>query len=200
MDRQDNTLSERQIMRRERIRNAFFDATISLILEKGYDRVSVSEIARYADYGRSTFYLYFADKEAIVWEILRLYMEQIDASIQARIAHLESPLRELVSWRIIFENVENQRDFFLQLDGELSRRLRQMQKGYLINVFEAQLREQRYSLLNEMPVEIGARFIVGGLLEVLEYYLEHQDMGTPSEMAGYVFRMVYRQEPPEIPA
>ena len=44
--------------------------TVLWLLEQGYDAVTVADIATRADYGRSTFYLYFQDKEAVVFIFL----------------------------------------------------------------------------------------------------------------------------------
>ena len=46
-----------------RTRRALREAMLSLILEKGYDSVTVDEIADRADVSRSTFYLHYRDKK-----------------------------------------------------------------------------------------------------------------------------------------
>lgn len=184
-------------LRKQRIRQAFFEAAITLIFEKGYDAVSVSEICQLADYGRSTFYLHFKDKEDLFWTILKHNRELMDKQILDEVKTLESPQREWTAWYRIFQSVPLQREFYLRLDGELSLRLRRWQKEHLLTVFEAQLREGIYSLLlDDIPPEIAARFITGALLEVLEYWLIQPDLGDPETMARHFFRLVFRQEPP----
>ncbi len=42
------------------------DSLVSLILERGWDEVSVIDVCDHADIGRSTFYLHFADKEDLL--------------------------------------------------------------------------------------------------------------------------------------
>ncbi|MGB7341247.1 MAG: TetR/AcrR family transcriptional regulator [Phototrophicaceae bacterium] len=180
---------------KQRIRQRFFEVAIDLILEQGYDAITVSEICRRADYGRSTFYLHFADKEALFWAILEHNLRVSDAQILDAIRPLASPQREWVAWKLIFESVPFQRVFYRQLNGDLSRRLRQWQREHLITTFEAQLREGIYSLLLDVPPEIGARFITGALLEVLEYWLYHPEAGDTETMARYFFTLVFRQEP-----
>ncbi len=51
------------------------NALISLVLEKGYDTVTIEEITDRADLGRTTFYLHFRDKE-------ELLMNAIDTMIE----------------------------------------------------------------------------------------------------------------------
>ena len=180
----------------EETRMAFLQAALNLILEKGYDDVTVADIVKRADYGRSTFYLYFKDKEDLVWEILQHHARVLDEQILDAVSHLPSPMREWRAWLMIFTDIDKQREVFLKLNGEMSRRLRQMQKDNLNEVFERQLKNNDYSLLTDVPPEITARFIVGGQLEILEYWLSHPEMGDAETMARYFYRLVFRQDPP----
>lgn len=190
------TMSRHQ-RRSAQIRLDFLNAAAELIMERGYDDVTVTEIAQRADYGRSTFYLHFQDKEDLVWQMLQHHMYLLDQRIRASVAQMESPLREWRAWQIIFAEIDQKRAFFLRLDGEMSRRLRQQQKDFLILGFEQQLREGHFSLLLDVPPDLGSRFVVGALLEMLDYWLDHPERGSAKEMAGYLFQMVFRQSPPE---
>ena len=186
---------KRHEQRKDQIRLAFLNAGIKLIMTQGYDAVSVAEIARLADYGRSTFYLYFKDKEALVWEMLAYQMQTLDERVKDSVQHLPTPLREWRAWQVIFYAIDQQRQFFVQMDGEFSRRLRQMQKDYLNEVFAEQLRKGEYSLGLDVPPEVAARFIVGAQIEILEYWLTHPQAGDPEQMAAYFFQLVFRQHP-----
>jgi hypothetical protein len=45
-----------------------------------------------------------------------------------------------------------------------------------------------------VPPEIGARFVVGALLEILEYWLWHPEAGDAVTMTEYFFRLIFRRE------
>ncbi|MBV8146062.1 MAG: TetR/AcrR family transcriptional regulator [Gammaproteobacteria bacterium] len=57
--------------RSERTRRALLSAFIELVLARGYEAVTVGDIAARAKVGRSTFYLHYAGKEALLRESLR---------------------------------------------------------------------------------------------------------------------------------
>ena len=178
----------------ERTRRAFLNAAAELIMERGYDGVSVADITRRADYGRSTFYLHYADKDALAWDMVRYHMQLLDERIAARIEGMESPARLWHAWHIIFAEVDAQRPFYLKLYSPSSR-LWQIQKVYLNEHFGQQLRDGYYSLHNEaVPPEIGARFVVGALLEIAEYWLQHPEVGDAVTMTNHLFRLVFRRE------
>ena len=51
----------------QRTRRMLLDSLITLILEKGYEAVSVQEIIDQANVGRSTFYAHFENKEQLLF-------------------------------------------------------------------------------------------------------------------------------------
>lgn len=60
-------MSDRRV---RRSRRAIQQALVELVLEKGYDAVTVTEIIDRADVGRSTFYAHFTDKQAVLFSNL----------------------------------------------------------------------------------------------------------------------------------
>ena len=177
---------------------ALFNATYELILEKGYDAVTIAEIARRADYGRSTFYLHFQDKADVVWKMIEAHAQILDEQLIDLVGHLEFPLREWRAWQLIFMSIDQQRLFFQQLDSDFSWRLRQRQKALVIENYQKHLKAGFYSLDTDVPIAISARFITGGLVEILDYWLDHPDAGTPDEMTDMFFQLVFRQLPPNM--
>src|SRR5690606_1360651 len=111
----------------------------------------------------------------------------VDAQIESVIHDLESPEREWQAWRIIFVEIDRARLFFSSLNGDLSRRLRQWHREYLVASFEQQLRDGYYSLLMDVPPDIGSRFVVATLVELAEYWLQHPEIGDSETMAKYMY-------------
>jgi AcrR family transcriptional regulator len=62
-----------------RTRHQLRDALVALILERGWEKVSVLDVCARADIGRSTFYTHFADKE----ELLLSGFDELHASLDA---------------------------------------------------------------------------------------------------------------------
>ena len=60
-------MESRKVDRRiQRTRQLLDDALIELILEKGYDKITVQNIVDQANAGRSTFYSHFLDKDDLM--------------------------------------------------------------------------------------------------------------------------------------
>jgi AcrR family transcriptional regulator len=53
--------------KQQRVRQAIVDAALALFAERGFDEVTVSDIAERAEVGRSTFFRYFGDKQEVLF-------------------------------------------------------------------------------------------------------------------------------------
>ena len=60
-------MSEKPVDRRiQKTRSLLFDALIALIIEKGYENITIQDIIDRANVGRSTFYSHFENKEQLL--------------------------------------------------------------------------------------------------------------------------------------
>jgi AcrR family transcriptional regulator len=62
--------SDRNVRKKEKRRNEIINAAETLFFFKGYENVSLDEIAGKVDLGRSTLYLYFENKEELFFSIV----------------------------------------------------------------------------------------------------------------------------------
>lgn len=66
-----------------RTKTALRVALLELIARRGYERVSVKDLAARANVGRATFYMHYADKEAVLRENMQALADQIRAEARA---------------------------------------------------------------------------------------------------------------------
>jgi len=70
--------------KQQRVRDAIIEAALDLFAEQGFDRVTVADIARRAEVGRTTFFRYFRDKQEVLFprdaELLDLLVSGCDAA------------------------------------------------------------------------------------------------------------------------
>jgi AcrR family transcriptional regulator len=181
---------------KERTRRAFVQAAISLIIERGYDAVTVTDIAEQAGYGRGTFYLHFENKEDVVWSILRRYFENLNMRIAASLDDASGPRQAYQSWLNMFENAGQLAQFFRLLDGSTAQTLRRRQRDYLVELTGENLRLGLYPPLDDLPPAFAARFLVGATIELLEWWVIDRPDLTAGQMAALMYRMVFHEEPP----
>jgi AcrR family transcriptional regulator len=80
--------------KKEQTRRAIADAAKRLFLERGFDQVSVAQVARAADVSEQTVFNYFPTKEDLVYERMDTFEQELLAAVRDRPAG-ETPLRAL---------------------------------------------------------------------------------------------------------
>src|SRR5438445_4179235 len=106
------TLPRRQRERLQR-RLDIFRAAERVFANKNYHEASIEEIARAAEYGTGTVYLYFKDKEALYIELFEEKVGELYAHVRDRVGDEEHPvaaLGRLIQARMEF--FERNRAFF----------------------------------------------------------------------------------------
>lgn len=109
--------TNRSIRRTKRIFKLHF---VSLIREKGYKNVTVTDIVERADYNRSTFYLYFKDKEDLTEELVSEILEELHYSFHKPFEDVEDIKynRILPSSNTFFQHLYNYKNFYSLLTIE----------------------------------------------------------------------------------
>lgn len=193
---------ERKTDRRvSRTRRLLRDALFALILEKGFDAVTVEEITNRADLGRTTFYLHYRDKEDLLLESIG---ELVDDLIE-QMAHLPAAQWQLdfgdpnftPSPAIVlpFQHVaENARLYRVILRGEgtysVSRRLREIIVQASNEMLHVLLEKERLAAMHpQVPMDVFLNFLAGAWLGLITWWLENDMPYPPAEMA-MMFQMI----------
>jgi len=70
--------------RRLQTRQRLIQTALQLVLEKGYNAISIQDITDRADLGRGTFYIHFKDKEDVVWAAFRDLYQALEQEAHQR--------------------------------------------------------------------------------------------------------------------
>jgi AcrR family transcriptional regulator len=178
--------------RRRRTVAQLKQATLELLLENGYDAISIQEITDRADLGRGTFYIYFHSKEEIVWSIIEEGFSRTtqDALLSAKDNVPEWP--EYFSYVNIFNHAQQNRDLYLvMLGGQGSSMLTKRVQDYLAADIIAD--NQRYGIYKSgtVPPQVFAQILTGALFRMLVWWLETPNAYTPQDMASMLASVIY---------
>jgi AcrR family transcriptional regulator len=175
-----------------RTRELLRGALLSLIQEKGYDRITVQDIIDRADVGRSTFYAHYRDKD----ELLRSGFEDIHAALVAEMDASAASAKGafLQPMIVLFEHVGRHRHLWSSLTrkggADLITRIVRTSADELVRAhFRVQLPDldpgtARY--------EFAAAFVVGALMGVLVSWLDSDSQATAQEVHGEFRRLATR--------
>lgn len=159
-----------------RTRFALAHALMTLIIEKGYDAVTVQDIIDRADVGRSTFYAHFRHKD----DLLQFNIGNLRSWLTAA-SHDERPKRPFAFSLPLLQHVEGQHELYRALT---SRRggaaVLQWFSEMATELVRDDLRDQ--PLPPHVPLDEVAAFIAGGFLALMTAWLEGGSTRRPEQV------------------
>jgi AcrR family transcriptional regulator len=179
-------------------RYLLIQATLQLILEKGYDAISIQDITDRADLGRGTFYLHFKDKEDLVWSAFRELYQKLEQEAHQQLDR-RTPQVEYYGLLNIFHHAEKNRDLYrVMFGGQGSAALTARVQDYLAEAFTFDIRNtlEPPEIDFHIPHEIEAQMLAGLISRLLFWWLETPNSYTPVDMAGMTYKVLYRKNPP----
>jgi AcrR family transcriptional regulator len=188
--------------RTSRTRRQLRDSLLSLVLEKGYDTVTVEEITARADLGRTTFYLHYRDKEELLLESIDSMVDgmvemfsQLPLSAWKPGLHPEQALHTPIQF--IFEHAASHADLYrIILRGEgrsqATERLREIIVRAANRFLEVRLARERPEIHPVIPLEVFANYFAGSLLGIVTWWLEN-NLPYPPEQMAEMFEMMFFQ-------
>jgi AcrR family transcriptional regulator len=152
------------------------EAFIALILEKGYNAVTIRDVARRAGVGRSTFYTHFGDLE----ELLRSHG---DRKWLRRFQPPGEPAQPFAFVLPFLEHAAEQRRFLRALVGNKGGAA--IHKHFKEALLDLVREEVDRFLPRETPPkrEAATRFVAGAFYELLNWWLDSRSGLTPEALA-----------------
>ena len=157
------------------------EALIALVLDRGYEAITVQDILDRADVGRSTFYAHFRDKEALLLSCFDDLREELSRDLDAMTpgARPDDPGQPSI---VMFSHAYRHRRVYRALCG---RRGGTVVYRHLHTLIATALRTHLGPHLNgsPIPVDVVAEFYTAGLLGVLTWWIDQDFAHGPAHVA-----------------
>lgn len=166
-------------------RKALKHALTDLILEKGYEAVTVQDVIDRADVGRSTFYAHFIDKDDLLMAIF---------------ADLEEPGPDIARWKPddpafgwtleLFRHFGSGKRLFKAVAGSQSGALaRRETTQWLEKLAHAELsRLKSARKLDPFRLQTVVSFLVGTFIGFMDWWVREENERLPAETVDHAFR------------
>ena len=195
-------LSRRQRDRLRR-RTDILQAAEHVFAGKGFHQASIEEIARAAEYGTGTVYLYFKDKEALYVELFEEKVRELIESIQPGSSAKKHPLqalKQLIHARM--EYFDRNRAFFqiyvregMNLGWSKHERwkgIRRLYESYLELLAELIRAAQRQQLLRKSDARQFAVALSGMMIQLTQDWLQSKGDQPLTEQSDFVLELFLR--------
>jgi AcrR family transcriptional regulator len=181
---QSSNKSEDRRIRRTRDRLSW--SLIELIQEKGFDDVTVQDVAARAEVGRSTFYSHFRDKDDVFLQHFIGFMQMVGAGLQwsEALRAYRLPLRG------VCEHMQAMRSLYDALV-----RARQVDHMFKIGrIVLAESIEKRIGddgrYLHGVSAALLAQHLANSFMNLLMWWMDHHCPCTPQELDDQFHRLV----------
>jgi AcrR family transcriptional regulator len=182
-------MTKRPDRRKPRTRRLLRDALIALILEKGYDAVTVQDITDRANLGRATFYLHFENgKDQLLMSSLREMFDDLKARITSPSSDIS--LGDMAMRMIPFQHAFEYRDLYrvtlLSQHGTAAivNGIREYLAGSLRERIDVAIGDNQPLV----PLDVLANYLAGAMISLISWWLKQDSNYTAEQMAD-----MYRQ-------
>lgn len=178
---------EKTDRRIQRTRQLIHEAMMALILEKGYEKITIQDILDRANIGRSTFYAHYRDKEDLLLRGIAeiAYGEEVGGVVQEESRH-HAPQDGgfLMDTTHMFTHVKrNQLLHKVMTRKSKENPILEQGTAFLYANTKAQLQQ----LVEEgqkpsVPIAVLAQFLTGGLMALIRWWVANDVAYSPEEM------------------
>jgi AcrR family transcriptional regulator len=170
------------------------DALVELILEKGYENVSIKDITDRADVAYVTFYRHYKDKDELLMQRLKESLTELITHIEASAQQTQETFSAIHDGLVIFAHAQKNSSLYRTLlsnrEGHQgSSRVRKYTQDVIASVF---LRDciPLHDNSHIVPAEISANHIASSLLSLIEWWLEHDMPYSVDRMAEIYDKLI----------
>jgi AcrR family transcriptional regulator len=157
-----------------RTRRQLRDALVSLVIERGWDEVTLTDVCERADLGRSTLYVHFADKENLLLSGFR----ELEASLES--VQRGAPGTFAFARELLAHTQGNLQLFRALVATNAGRYVVLNLRDISVRLVAADLKARRTTPPHP---QLLARYIAGGLVELILMWLEKPTRQSADELA-----------------
>lgn len=188
-------MSKKTDLRVKRTNKMILEAFFKLVEEKGYDSVTIQDIADEAMINRATFYSHFKDKQDLYEKIFDLAveaftsvldLEQLVIGQRIKVKQIEFLLTQ------IYINIHKNKKFFLTImDGSSNELLRKKLASIIYEKYKDIFSKLR---ITENDIEVPLDFIIEYMTSIfvgtLHWWITSDTDMSPNDLARLVIKLV----------
>ncbi|MBO0427716.1 TetR/AcrR family transcriptional regulator [Vagococcus fluvialis] len=186
---------KKQDLRVIRTKKMIIEAFLELIGEKGYEAITIQEIADKAMINRATFYAHFKDKPDLYDYVMNFAISNLSSILdssslnKSKFIHLKTIEKTLTR---VFTMIKEQQTFFVMLtEGSSSELFRKKLSTVLATTYEETFSKLR---ITENDIEVPMSFIIEYMTSIfigtVHWWVTTDSDFEPDHMARLVIKLV----------
>lgn len=188
-------MAKKTDLRVQRTRKMIIEAFFKLVETKGYEAVTIQDIADEAMINRATFYAHFKDKQHLYDAIFTFTLSAFTAILDSqqlvngnrvRVKHIEELLTQL------YINIQENKSFFLTImdnnfNEHFRKRLAEIIEEKYATIF-SQLRITENDI--DVPIDFVIEYMTSIFIGTLHWWITSETDMTPNHLAQLFIKLV----------
>ncbi|MHC5248955.1 TetR/AcrR family transcriptional regulator [Enterococcus sp. LJL90] len=188
-------MTKKTDLRVKRTHKMIIEAFIKLVSEKGYDNLTIQDIADEAMINRATFYAHFKDKQDLYDHIfgfaVKAFSDILDPSELVQGNRIKVKTIEILLTNIYKEIHKNRTFFLLIMDGSSNELLRQKLADILYEKYDDVFKKLRITENDiEVPIDFVVEYMTSIFVGTLHWWLTSDTEMPANHLARLVIKLV----------
>ncbi|KLU54956.1 TetR family transcriptional regulator [Paenibacillus sp. VT-400] len=147
-------------------RKAIKEAFLRLVQTKGYERITVQDIAKEAMINRNTFYLHYVDKPQFMEKLFQENVESLNACLSLEVSSIHEMDKDMFATMLktIFDDIEANMIFFKTM---ITQNIYPNFSVYLKEAFKTIIFSGIGDHRHDEKIKIGIEYMISGLVGVI---------------------------------
>ncbi len=176
-------MQDRRVKRTQRL---LAEALIALTLEKGYEEVTIREITEQADIGYATYFRHYADKDALLAEVLEVVLDDLIKLLQQPQPNADPA----IAGTILFQ--------YVQQHGQVCQVLLRSRRSLgllerIIGLGVGNILSHNAALEGSpVPIAVAAHHLVSAAIALIQWWLDNAMPYPPERMSVIYHELIVR--------
>lgn len=170
--------------RKQRTRQALKQVAMHLLIEKGYEAITIQAITDELDLARATFYVHFKDKDDIIWSLLQDHFVMLSAKLSAELTTYSEKAHQQKLLMLFEHAQEHQKLLSVVLSERGHIVLKQKMASYMVAIIKKDIETGLMPFASGDSVDFTAHFLAGAMMQILTWWIvDKNDTYSPQQMA-----------------
>ena len=182
-------------MRTKRTKKALKHAMYKLLLEKSYEKISVTDLCELAEVNRVTFYTHYSDKSELLNELLEEMSKSIEeeSNKYLKTHQSEDPIRDyaLMATNSIYHVCVKNKDVISSFNKQQSVLLLGIMDQIMIKRGLETLEKLKDEIHLNFPPDFIIKFLLGGVSKVTYEWALKENNLSENEFFDHIYKLIY---------
>lgn len=178
-------MNKKEDLRVRKTKKSLYEALLSIMKDKSFEEVKVSDICEVAMTNRSTFYDHFTDKYELFDSLIKDLEVELITKLEKNISYNNSKEYYMNMIKLLFDHISENTDIYFSI---INKNRNSIIMDMVYNTLIKDVKEHliKSDIDNIIPVEVVSSFYVSGVINVCMDYFKNSSKYNKDDILKYL--------------